>query len=198
MQIDLPFHNDMRIAILNGRKTCTSRTKSYGQSGDVFILQTDTPCIEHTYELMYVDKQPLVWYQLFCIILRASTVKRLLLKSGKRYTRLPGIVRCNACMCIFSVSCLTKPKRGANRSPLFVMTKCQKLSRGLVHLPLSGLPAALILKRLYLPVLRLYKVQPDNSVNLCRKQVYNMLLLRYGNNPHRIERVPFNKPPVKN
>lgn len=38
MNINLPFKPKMRELILAGRKTCTSRTRSYGQAGDTFRL----------------------------------------------------------------------------------------------------------------------------------------------------------------
>ncbi len=38
MQIVIPFLDHMRQACIEGKKTCTSRTKVYGNIGDRFIL----------------------------------------------------------------------------------------------------------------------------------------------------------------
>jgi len=37
-EIKIPFHEDMKKAILEGRKTCTARFKRYGDVGDWFYL----------------------------------------------------------------------------------------------------------------------------------------------------------------
>ncbi len=36
--IKIPFHDSMKLSILNNQKTCTSRNKKYGIVGDYFIL----------------------------------------------------------------------------------------------------------------------------------------------------------------
>jgi len=38
-EIEIPFRADMAKAILEGRKSCTSRTKQYGEPGDTFQVQ---------------------------------------------------------------------------------------------------------------------------------------------------------------
>jgi hypothetical protein len=38
VEIEIPFRQDMRDAILEGRKVCTSRNSRYGYPGDYFIL----------------------------------------------------------------------------------------------------------------------------------------------------------------
>jgi hypothetical protein len=40
--IDIPFQERWRDAMLTGRKTCTTRTKRYGQVGDTFIVFGET------------------------------------------------------------------------------------------------------------------------------------------------------------
>jgi len=37
-EITIPFHHEMKLAILHGKKDCTSRNKKYGVPGDYFIL----------------------------------------------------------------------------------------------------------------------------------------------------------------
>lgn len=39
MRIDIPFCPEMRRAVLEGRKTCTSRRRMYGSPGDVFPVE---------------------------------------------------------------------------------------------------------------------------------------------------------------
>lgn len=36
MKINLPFREEFRDRMLSGRKTCTSRTKRFGEGGDTF------------------------------------------------------------------------------------------------------------------------------------------------------------------
>lgn len=36
--INLPFHPTMELAVLNGKKICTSRNKRYAHPGDYFLL----------------------------------------------------------------------------------------------------------------------------------------------------------------
>ena len=63
MNIDIPLDNQWRAAMLNGRKTCTSRTKAYGAEGGTFgafggefiltevrELTLETVCFEHYLE----------------------------------------------------------------------------------------------------------------------------------------------------
>ena len=38
-EIDIPFRPDMVQAILDGKKSCTSRTKQFGKPGDTFTVQ---------------------------------------------------------------------------------------------------------------------------------------------------------------
>ena len=35
-EVHIPFEFDMRVLVLNGKKTCTTRTKRYGKRGDTF------------------------------------------------------------------------------------------------------------------------------------------------------------------
>ena len=37
-KVNIPFRDDMKLAILNGKKTCTSRNKRYGYIGDQFEI----------------------------------------------------------------------------------------------------------------------------------------------------------------
>ena len=53
--IHIPFRDDMKQAIADGRKTATSRTKRYGKPGDRF--QVDG----RWYELIRITRQELVW-----------------------------------------------------------------------------------------------------------------------------------------
>jgi len=36
--VNIPFRDDMKLAVLNGKKTCTSRNKRYGCIGDQFEI----------------------------------------------------------------------------------------------------------------------------------------------------------------
>lgn len=36
MKIKIPFRSEMKAEIMRGRKTCTSRTRKYGDPGDTF------------------------------------------------------------------------------------------------------------------------------------------------------------------
>jgi len=38
MKVEIPFRDDMKQAIIDGRKTCTSRNKRYGVIGDTFDI----------------------------------------------------------------------------------------------------------------------------------------------------------------
>ena len=40
-EIKIPFHEDMKEAILCGRKTCTARFQRYGDVGDWFYLDNE-------------------------------------------------------------------------------------------------------------------------------------------------------------
>ena len=42
MLIKIPFEEDMAKAIKAGRKTCTTRTKRYGNVGDIFRVENGT------------------------------------------------------------------------------------------------------------------------------------------------------------
>ena len=37
-QVEIPFRPDMRQAIIDGHKSCTSRNKRYGKAGDTFKI----------------------------------------------------------------------------------------------------------------------------------------------------------------
>lgn len=39
MLIKIPFTEDMALAVINSRKSCTTRTKRYGSIGDVFRVE---------------------------------------------------------------------------------------------------------------------------------------------------------------
>lgn len=39
-EITIPFKNEMKQAILSGKKNCTSRTRKYGKVGDYFVIDT--------------------------------------------------------------------------------------------------------------------------------------------------------------
>jgi len=42
MLIEIPFTEDMALAIIEGRKRCTTRSKKYGRPGDVFRVEHDS------------------------------------------------------------------------------------------------------------------------------------------------------------
>jgi len=48
--ITIPFMEDFRDRMLNGQKTATTRTKKYGNGGDLFSA------FEHSFQLTKVDK----------------------------------------------------------------------------------------------------------------------------------------------
>jgi hypothetical protein len=41
-EVKIPFKSDMKKLVLAGKKTCTSRTRKYGKSGDTFTVNKVT------------------------------------------------------------------------------------------------------------------------------------------------------------
>jgi hypothetical protein len=52
-EIYIPFHDDMQQAIVDGKKTMTSRFRKYGEPGDSFLVRG------HKYEITGVYRQEL-------------------------------------------------------------------------------------------------------------------------------------------
>ncbi len=52
-EITIPFRDDMKKAILEGRKSATTRNKRYGKEGDTFMLDGQK------FVLRYIHKMPL-------------------------------------------------------------------------------------------------------------------------------------------
>jgi len=58
MQIVIPFLDHMRQASINGEKTCTSRTKVYGNVGDRFVLDCSAgnPREQAMFEIVKIEQ----------------------------------------------------------------------------------------------------------------------------------------------
>lgn len=54
-QIDIPFHKEMKYALLNHDKDCTSRNKKYGKPGDFFILENRKFVIDRIIKMNLIE-----------------------------------------------------------------------------------------------------------------------------------------------
>jgi hypothetical protein len=59
-EIHIPFHDDMQQAIVDGKKTMTSRSKRYGHAGDMLQIRG------HRYMLTSVYKKELGFVAKYC------------------------------------------------------------------------------------------------------------------------------------
>lgn len=57
MLINIPFTDDMALAVIEGRKSCTTRTKRYGRVGDVFRVEHEARF--ETLILTQIEQYPL-------------------------------------------------------------------------------------------------------------------------------------------
>ena len=57
MLITIPFTSDMALAIIEGKKSCTTRTKQYGSVSDVFRVEHDSRF--ETLIITQVERYPL-------------------------------------------------------------------------------------------------------------------------------------------
>lgn len=55
--IKIPFRNDMALAVISGRKHCTTRSEKMGEVGDVFPVVWEG--ITLIYKLRYIEKRRL-------------------------------------------------------------------------------------------------------------------------------------------
>jgi hypothetical protein len=67
-RIEIPFREDMRLAVSQKRKFCTTRSKKYGEPGDFFELMSEDGS-HHDYLLIAVRRHTLnyVVHNLWCI-----------------------------------------------------------------------------------------------------------------------------------
>ena len=68
MKVEIPFEAHWQNKMLNGIKTCTSRTKRYGKEGDIFEV------FDATFEIARVEKETLqiIFFSLIFCTTRSS------------------------------------------------------------------------------------------------------------------------------
>jgi hypothetical protein len=55
MEIRIPFRSDMIGLILEGKKTCTTRTRKYGREGDTFSIGSNVFVITEVKKMRLID-----------------------------------------------------------------------------------------------------------------------------------------------
>ena len=97
-EFSLPFRPDMEAAVLAGTKTCTTRSKQYGEPGDIFKLKGRVFKIsEPTIRELLSEHGVKLRTRAETMALRAEVEKKAKKTPGLPLTRIvDGCIRCHA------------------------------------------------------------------------------------------------------